>query len=355
VNNPKVILVGGGYGGTALVKALAAGFDLTIIERKETFFHAVGALRSVVNRAWPKKLFVPYDRLLPGRRVVRGALARVEKNHILLDDGRKLEFDYLVLGTGVNYPFPGNAPADEVARSTERYQALFEQIEQAKNVLIAGGGPVGAELAGEISSVYRDKKITLVHRGAHLMGAPFNPALGQSLTKQLEARGVTVILGESLNTVAAEAGVYTTDKGRRIQADAMIVAYGGTPNTAYLRESMPNALDAGGRVRVNAHLQLEQHPNIFALGDITNVQEAKMAITAGAHAKVVAHNLKALRDSKPLKSYAPAKVPMALVPLGPKGGAGQLPFGAGVIVTFLAPLKGRALMTEQFKSMIADS
>jgi apoptosis-inducing factor 2 len=364
MSTPKLLIVGGGYGGTNLAKALGTSFDVTVIEKRATFFHTVGALRALVDRNWPHKLFVPYNQLLKGIKVIQGEVILVEAKQVVLKDGRVLDFEYLVLATGSDYPFPAHALADGVAEATQAYQTLFERTRRAEQILIAGGGPVGLELAGEISSVYPDKSIVLVHSGQQLIGPPFHPKFGLRLQQQLEARGVRLILGEKLDIAAAQAAQhpsdlgaqqYRTDKGTHLQADLLLRAFGATPNTVALRQTFAHALDRAGRVKVNQHLQMEGHSNIFALGDITNIDEPKLAVNASRHAGIIAHNLKALRGQSRLKRYTPMSVPMTAIPLGPKGGAAHLPFGRGMVVDFLAAVKGKTLLTERFSRMIAAS
>lgn len=101
--------------------------------------------------------------------------------------------------------------------------------------------------------------------------------------------------------------------------------------------------------------------SIFAKGDAWYVElaeslgasilreeiEPKLTLSAQAHANVVAHNLKALvakRDT--LKRYTPMRRPIGLIPLGPKGGAGQLPFG--VVGPLFARIKGGDLLIKRY-------
>ncbi len=355
MNKPKVLLVGCGYAGVNLIKALGSSADITVIEKREAFFHYIAVLRSLVNRDWLPQLFVSYKALLGSSRWIRSEVVSVDANEVILSDGQHLNFDYVVLATGVSYAFPAHAKSDSVEDTKQHYAQLFEQVQRAKGILIAGGGAVGVEIAGEISSVYTDKSITVVHSGANLIGAPFNLELGRRLYQQLEQRGVKIILNDTVNLEPSATGVYTTKNGARVEADLVFKAFGGRPNTDYLRATLPDALDAAGRVKVNSHLQLEGHTNIFALGDITNIDEVKTAINGSKHAEIIAHNIKALQKSSTLKAYKPSKVPTAVVPLGPTGGAGHLPFGAGFVVNFLARVKGRTLFVERFRGMTYQS
>src|ERR1700761_4948517 len=68
---PTVIVVGGGYGGVTLAKALDETADVTLVEPKDAFMHNVAALRALVDPSWLPKIFIGYDGLLAHGRVVR--------------------------------------------------------------------------------------------------------------------------------------------------------------------------------------------------------------------------------------------------------------------------------------------
>ncbi len=76
------------------------------------------------------------------------------------------------------------------------------------------------------------------------------------------------------------------------------------PNTAYIAKSFGReALAKDGCVRVRPTLQLPDHPEIFALGDMVDWPEVKQALKAIAHAKIVIANVLSYLKDKPLKSY----------------------------------------------------
>lgn len=359
----RVIVVGGGYSGTAIAKLLDQEFDVTLIEKQETFFHNVGALRAAVNPSWLEKIFIPYDGLLKRGTILHNRVIEVTPNKVHLDNGEILTFDYLILATGSSYPFPAKMSSDNVESSKANILHFNEIIRAAQRVLIVGGGPVGVEFAGEIASKYPRKTVTLVHTGKTLIGEPFNPKLGRKLLDSLQAKGVQVILEERvlLNEQKPEnliqTQTYTTDKGTVIEADLLLICYGARVNNNYLLAHFAEQLDGQGRIKVTPQMQVEEYRNIFAVGDLTNVDEPKMGLLSGAHASVVAANIKTLQlnkttgEQKPLKAYRPSKMPLIIVPLGENDGAGQFPLTKrGIVVgAFLAKqIKGKTLLSEMY-------
>jgi apoptosis-inducing factor 2 len=354
----KVIIIGGGYSGTAVAKLLDRDFDVTLIEKQATFFHNVGALRAAVDPSWLEKIFIPYDGLLKRGKVRYNLVTEVTPEQVYLDNGEVIAFDYLVLATGSSYPFPAKMSANDVEGAKQSIVRLSEKIRAAQRILIVGGGPVGVEFAGEIVGKYPQKTITLVHTGKSLIGEPFNPKLGQKLLDGLQEMGVQVLLGERvlLDNLKPEdliqTQTYVTDKGTAIGADLLFTCYGAGVNNKYLLAYFAEQLDRQGRVKVTPQMQVEGYSNIFAVGDLTNVDEPKMGLLSGAHASIVAANIKTLQKSEPqktLKIYQPSTNPLIIVPLGENKGAGQFPLTkSGIVVgAFLAKqIKGKTLLAD---------
>ena len=353
----KVIIIGGGYAGTAVAKALDHKFDVTLIEKRERFFHDSGSLRAAVDGRWSRKIFIPYDHLLERGQIVRSTVVEATPADVLLENGQRLKFDYLVLATGSSYPFPARMASEKVTEAELAVRLANERIAQAKSILLIGAGPVGIELAAEIDSAYPGKPVTLIDPGDRLMPA-FNHELGERLYRGLQQLGVRVLLGDKLLKMPAETNVtaverpplqtYLTEKGTQIEADIQIICFGQQLNTQYLH--LGSIVDERKQVKVNSHLQVQGYENIFAIGDIVNTGEAKLIGSAEAHARIVALNIERLSNSQTLLAHHPRSAAAVAVPLGTTGGAVQLPLGKNGIVLggWAASLfKGKTLLVEQ--------
>src|ERR1700685_2131298 len=97
---PTVVVIGGGYGGVNVAKALDDVADVVLVEPKDAFQHNVAALRALAEPAWVPRIFLPYDRLSPRGRVVADRAAKVEPGAVTLSSGEVLAADYIVLATG---------------------------------------------------------------------------------------------------------------------------------------------------------------------------------------------------------------------------------------------------------------
>src|SRR6266550_750950 len=148
---PTVVVVGGGYGGVGVAKALDEHVDVVLVEPKDAFVHNIGALRGLVEPAFLPKIFLPYDRLLAHGRVVRDRAVEVSPDRVVLASGEAIAADYIVLATGSTYPFPAKSNAHDAEDAIDNYRAAYDELTHAKRVLLVGAGAVGIELAGEIN------------------------------------------------------------------------------------------------------------------------------------------------------------------------------------------------------------
>src|ERR1700716_3045411 len=222
---PVVVVIGGGYGGAHLAKALDADVDVVLVEPKDAFVHNIGALRALVEPAFLPKIFLPYDRLLANGRVVRDRAVEVSAHRVVLASGEAIDADYIVLATGSRYPFPAKSDAHGAQDAMDNYRAAYSELTHADRVLLVGAGPVGIELAGEIVSKWPDKHVTLLDLAEDVLGGRFRADLRAELRNQLVEIGVELVLGEGLRelppTSANELATFTvtTNSGREVVAD----------------------------------------------------------------------------------------------------------------------------------------
>jgi NADH dehydrogenase FAD-containing subunit len=350
----KVVVIGGGYGGVGVAKALDTDVDVVLVDPKDAFVHNVGSLRALVEPSFLPKIFLPYDRLLANGRVVRDRAVEVSAHRVVLASGEALAADYVVLATGSTYPFPAKTDAHAAADAIDNYRAAYNELTHASRVLLIGAGPVGIELAGELVAKWPDKHVTLLDVADDVLGDRFRPDLRAELRQQLIDLGVELVLGEGLSelppTVANELATFTvtTNSGRQITADIWFQCFGVTPVSDYLAGDLAVARRDDGFVTVGSALQVAGHDNVFAIGDVSTA-DAKMAGLAGRQAQLVAENIRKLvngdHDLTPYQSFGPAIV----VPIGPDGGSGQLP-GQDELASreFVADVKGRDLMIGRY-------
>jgi apoptosis-inducing factor 2 len=354
VGSPAVAVIGGGYGGFNAAKALDEFTEVTVVEPRDAFVHNVAALRALVEPEWLPRIFLPYDRLLENGRVLRDRAVAVEAGRVTLASGAELAPDFVVLATGSTYPYPAKSGTDETATAIARYRKSHDELARAERVLIAGAGPTGLELAGEISDRWPGKRITILEPEPDILAGPYRQELRDDVRRQLEERGVELVLGEELTAepgtppVAFGPFAVSTTAGRTIEADIWFRCHGLAPVSDYLRGDLAGARLPDGSIEVTPQLLVKGQTTVFALGDVSDA-DLKTAGRAGREAEVVVANIRALIEGGELRAYEPSP-PAIVIPLGPTGGASELPGQdeiAGAAKT--AAIKGEHLFIDTYR------
>ena len=361
LTRPVVAVVGGGYGGTAVAKALDETADVVLVEPRDAFVHNVASLRALVDPSWLPRIFLPYEGLLERGRVVRDRAALVEPGSVVTASGEEIRADYVVLASGSAYPFPAKPEEADTRAAHDRVRRTHRVLAEADRVLLLGAGPVGIELAGEIHHQWPGTSITLLDVGDEILSGPFLPELRVELRRQLDGAGVQVVLGSHLRqappTSPGEPGTFTvtTEAGVEVAADVWFRCYGVSPNSDYLGEALSEARRPDGFVEVLPTLQVRGHETVFALGDLSTA-DAKMAGFAGRQAETVVANISALAAGRRDLGHYQSMGPTIAVPIGPEGGAGQFPGHEGIAgPEVVAEVKGRHLMVDRFATMFGVS
>lgn len=365
-----VVIYGGGMAGALLAKALSSQFQITLVDPNEYFEVPMATPRSLVKPEFADSAIVPFAHALPGVKHLRGALAelRPDGGVVRLQGDREalIKGRIAVLATGSAFSNSlmravGGASVDE---RKAFYRSYRDRLAESQRILIVGGGPIGVEVAGEIVEHYPHKTITLLEAGPRLLAGTSEGAAAYA-TRFLTERGVTVLTNErfdSAGTSSSEAfaagGEVHTNRGRSLSYDLLVWCIGGKPNTGYMKAHFASALNAAGRIRVTPELHVAGFEKLFALGDITDLDENKMAWHINGHVKTATHNIRALlsRDggAPKLKKYKPQTGnPKMAVTLGSRHGVVHLP-GVGVVrwPAFARMAKSGHMLVPQYRKAL---
>jgi NADH dehydrogenase len=293
MNKPKVVILGGGFGGLAAARALHKAADVTVVDRHnyQTFL----PLLYQVSTAGLAADHVAYP--------IRGALRKTEikfrmgspiaidhKNkEVKLDSSELLKFDHLIVALGsvtADFGIPGvkeftlgmKSVAEALnirAEIMRRFEDLCRFEDDTKlSITVVGGGPTGVEMAGAIAELIRgplksDQKnaasnitVSLIEAGPRLL-PPFASSLSARTKKDLEKLGVKVFLNAAVKEVEHRK-IKLTD-GTTLASEITIWAAGVKGNDAIAQLNLPTT---GTRVSVEPTMQVKNYPYIWALGDI---------------------------------------------------------------------------------------
>lgn len=304
-DKPKVVIVGGGFGGLWAAKALAKKpVDVTLIDRKN--HHVFQPLLYQVATAVlsPGEIASPIRRILHKYKNIEVILAEVtafdkENSRVILADGSEIGFDYLIIAAGARHSYfahddwethaPGLKTIEDALEIRRRVLLAFELAEREAyltglqkqlNFVVVGGGPTGVELAGAIAGIARQalakdfraidtrKASVMLFEGSDRVLGTFAADLSESAKTQLESTGVEVHLNSFVTDI---------DSGRVKVGDDWIeceVAVWATGVAASpLGKSLGVDTDKAGRVFVEPDLSIPGFKNIFVIGDMAALKQ----------------------------------------------------------------------------------
>jgi len=308
-NRPKVVIVGGGFGGLACAKALRrAPADVILLDRTNHHVFQPLLYQVATSVLAPGQISAPLRGILHGQRntkVIMAEVTGVEVDNACVvassaDRSQvRIPYDYLVLATGQRHSYFGHdeferfAPglkslADAVLIRNRILQA-FEQAEAEEDpaahrdlltFVLVGAGPTGVEMAAALAVMIRTTlrsefrrvdprtaRVVLVDMAPRVLGT-FAEGISEAARRRLESLGVEVRLGKGVDRID-ESGVMVG--GERIASRTVIWTAGVAPSPA--GKWLAAETDRGGRVKVHTDLSVPGHSNIFVVGDTASLAQ----------------------------------------------------------------------------------
>jgi len=329
-----VLIIGGGFAGVSAAQELEKnGIATLLVDKKDYFEVTFATLRnaaapSITNNDARKQ----YKHFLSGS-FKQASVETLNNQTAILADGTHVQFKTAIIASGSRYPTMPIAKSNSALSINLRNEEMLkyhQQIQSANKILVIGGGVVGVELAGEIAYAFPQKHTILAHNTDALLDG-FKSKTRTIALKQLKNLGVNIELNANYRNVD---GVYIEQNSKQVaDADLVLPAVGTLPNSEFLQPQLAHILNSKGFVKVNQQLEVLGESNLYALGDVADVGEAKLGYLAQQQGTYVAKSIARKLKTKPVKAYKRNPL-MALIPTGQKSGVVQLPFA----VTTLKPL-----------------
>ena len=263
---------------------------------------------------------------------------------------RQVTYDVLVVATGstTTDDMPWKIMGT-IEKTKQKLRTVQTEIEQAKTIVVAGGGLTGTETAAELGFEYSKdgkKEVIFVHTDA----LPLSPPLMDSVRKQakleLEKLNVKIIADSSVTNVTKSGTdslieIRSSDgKTQTLTAQAYVPAFGLKPNTEFAPSIL---LDDARKFKQSKTLQSVDHPEIFIVGDAGNLQTAK-AQNAEMQAAHLIKTLPLYLKADKIPDYVPGKEATGIT-LGRSRATGQIG-GFKLFSIMIWWFKGRTMGTD---------
>lgn len=264
--------------------------------------YVFNVLGSVDKNAMGPKPFID-----AGGKVINDPVTKVdlENKKVFVKSGDEYEYGKLVFATGSKpfvpkfiegYDLEG---VEYIKKSYSYIKALKEKTDDAQNIVVIGGGFIGAEVAEQLA-LFEDKTVTLVESEDYCFNKAFSKELGKIATQKIVDAGVNVLTSKKVTKINGENGEVCSveiDGKDTVKADIVIMAIGYRPNTELAAEAGLK-LNSAGAIIVDNY---ERTPikDVHAVGDCSQtigfltgrMDNIMLASTATAEARVLGYNL----------------------------------------------------------------
>ena len=341
-NLPRLVIIGGGFAGLSIIKNIdRKEFQVILLDKNNyhTFqpllYQVATSGLEVGSIAYPLRKYIKHFNEVIFR-MTEVVEINPEKKELITPIGN-LHYDYLVIATGSENNFFGNKLLEEKAlvlknipQALDIRSLLLQNFELASqttdenerqallNIVIAGGGPTGVEMAGSLAEL---KKHVLAKDYPELDFSKMNVFLVEGsdgllkvMSKEsseksklfLENMGVKIMLNAKLENYDGETATFSS--GEKINTKALIWAAGvkGTIPSGI----PPENIIRGNRLKTNSFNQIENFENMFAVGDAAACVSEKLpgghpmvASVAIQQGKAIAKNLLLLKNKNTLVPF----------------------------------------------------
>ena len=380
-----VVILGAGWAGLPLAHKLLKytvpeakdGLKVVLVSPNSHFYWNVAAVRGVIPDAIPdEQLFLPIEPAFAqystdNFEFILGKAEHLDPEkdtiEVATNEGtqRSLSYDQLVIATGShirsNLPFKPVGTHEETLASLH---SLQKQIDVARSIVVAGGGPTGVETAGELAAAYGGKKdITLIVAGEHvLQTSHVLPSLSQVVERDLQKLGVKLIRNTQVkeaqtdntkrerDVAVAQTTTLTLSNGSSLTADLYLPLFGVQVNTGFLP---PSLLDSAGNLSLDRTMRVTGTKNIWGIGDVGNREAKQLTVTDAQiiHLSSALHSVLTSECKHVVKEYKPSTKKMIFITMGKKYATGQI--GQWRLWGWItAYVKGRLLFVDTAKGYV---
>jgi len=370
---PTILILGGSYVGIRVAHSLlkttaktVPNLKVVLVTKNTHFYWNMASVRAVIPGQFKEEQYAlpiakGFEQYPAGsfELIIGSAEALdIDAKTVTIKVGdaeQPCTYDQLVLATGSRYtnadvPWKANGTYEEVAASIKRTQ---DRIAEAKEIIIAGAGATGIELAGEIAFEYgKDKKVTLLSGGEKILGGD---AVASNAANELKKLGVSIKTSARVaNTTTLTDGTgkteVTLENGDKLVTDLYLPTMGVVPNSEYIPDKLLNDKKL---VAVDETYRVTGATDVWAAGDVVAKPKATFVL-ADAQAAGVAKNLDLVLKGKNPGSVSLMPFDVTVAAIGRNRGVGRL--GVVKLFSFLVyQMKGKTLGVERTQTWVDGS
>ena len=244
-----------------------------------------------------------------GIHILSGEVTKLDRTEKTIDlsDGEKIGYEKLVLATGSKY-FKLGLPGEDlknvyyVKKDFNYLSNLKKDLEQAKKVVVIGGGFIGVEFADEISKL-ANKEVSLIEVMDEILLCAFDKEFAQIGRQTIEAKGVKILTNEKVKEIKGNEKVEKVEleSGKSIDADLVIIGIGGKANSDMAKDA-GLLLGKFGSIWTDEYMRTTD-TDIYAVGDCAEKKDfftrkpskTMLASVATAEARIAGLNLYKLK------------------------------------------------------------
>ncbi|MGB0682189.1 MAG: nitrite reductase large subunit NirB [Magnetovibrionaceae bacterium] len=274
----KLVVVGNGMAGMRFVENLLdrdrEGYDITVFGAEPHGNYNRIMLSPVLagEKTIDEIILNPVDWYAENDITLHcgDAVASIDRDakKVISESGEEVAYDKLLLATGsdaIRLPLPGADLEGVITfRDLADVDAMLKASETERYAVVIGGGLLGLEAANGLRA--KGMNVTVIHLMDRLMERQLDSAAGYLLKRELERRGITVLLEANTDSIQGKDGEVNSvllKDGRELPADLVVMAVGIRPNVELGQAA---GLDVERGILIDDHMQTSD-PDIFALGE----------------------------------------------------------------------------------------
>ncbi len=290
-----VVVIGGSAGGIPAAIGCRRRYpekSVILIRKEEQVLIPCGIPYIFGTLGSPERNLIP-DTVLEnnGIELIKGKAEEIDRDRkaVSIIGGDTVSYDKLILATGslpLILPIPGIDKENVFAieKDVKYLKNMLDVINKAKDIVVIGGGFIGAEFADECKK-NRDNNVTIVEMLPHCLQLAFDDELCIEAEKVLTERGIKILSNKTVEAILGDKQVSKVrlSSGQELKADVVIVGVGAIPNTELAEKAGLRIGTSTKAILVDRYQRTTEDPNIFACGDCV----AKVSFFSGKPTRIM--------------------------------------------------------------------